>query len=441
MRKTRLGVHNFGPQFYDQVEQRELQEVLDGKNPFRWSAGGRSKVLQFERRYATHLGAKYALGVTSGTTALFTAVAALGIGPGDEVILPAWTWYACYDAIVLCGALPVFAEIDESFDIDPRDIEAKITPRTKAVMPVHLQGCPCDMDPILEIARAHKLRVLEDCAVRGRALQGEIRGHDGRPGHLQLPAEQDDHFGRGRGGGQQRSPLVRAGLPLPRRGPPALALHRGPGRRTTGRLRRVQLPHERVHRRGAVRAAREAGDHLHRPAPRRPKGAPGIADLPGLKLRKSPDLEGELGVGVFLDLGTPGRRDRFLGALAAEGISAAPPGGSAILPIDPRIEKKATIHPAWPSFQTPAGKAIRYGRQCCPRTIDILGRHAGVMLDPTFRDDDLQDIIRAVRKVYLALHRHEKWTTSLRPDWKTAGRPCRGTCRIRSPAPLPVRPP
>jgi len=98
-----------------------------------------------------------------------------------------------------------------------------------------------------------------------------------------------------------------------------------------------------------------------------------------------------------------GRRDKFIAALGAEGISASPPAGSAILPIDGRIEKKATVHPAGPSFQSPEGKAIRYGHECCPRTIDILGRHAGVMMDPTFRDDDLKDVIRAVRKVYLAM--------------------------------------
>ena len=110
-----------------------------------------------------------------------------------------------------------------------------------------------------------------------------------------------------------------------------------------------------------------------------------------------------MGVGVFLDLGTSERRDKFISALDAEGISASPPGGSAVLPTDGRIEKKATVHPAWPSFQSPEGKAIRYGRECCPRTIDILGRHAGVMMDPTFHEDDVKDVIRAVRKVYLAM--------------------------------------
>ena len=152
VRKSPLNNGPYGTEFYDDVEKQQLMDVLESKSPFRWSAA-KSKVLQFEKAYAEHLGVKYALGVTSGTTALYTAMAALEIGPGDEVILPAWTWYADYDAIVLCGGLPVFAEIDESFNIDPNDIESRITPRTKAVIVCHLQGTPADMDPIMAIAR------------------------------------------------------------------------------------------------------------------------------------------------------------------------------------------------------------------------------------------------------------------------------------------------
>jgi dTDP-4-amino-4,6-dideoxygalactose transaminase len=129
----------------------------------------------------------------------------------------------------------------------------------------------------------------------------------------------------------------------------------------------------------------------------------GIADLPGLKLRRSGDLEGDLGMRIFLDLGNRQRRDQFLRAIRAEGISAAGPGGSAILPVDPRIEKKATIHPAWPSFRSPEGKAIRYGAACCPRTIDVLGRHGGVTIGPKYTEQDVADVIKAIRKVYRAM--------------------------------------
>ena len=119
-----------------------LIDVLESRNPFRFSNPQASKVVAFEKQYAAHVGTKFALGVTSGTAALYTAVAALEVGPGDEVILPAWNWYACYDAIVLSGALPVFAEIDESFNIDPKDIVGKITPRTKVIMAVPPPGVP-----------------------------------------------------------------------------------------------------------------------------------------------------------------------------------------------------------------------------------------------------------------------------------------------------------
>jgi dTDP-4-amino-4,6-dideoxygalactose transaminase len=129
----------------------------------------------------------------------------------------------------------------------------------------------------------------------------------------------------------------------------------------------------------------------------------GIADLPGLKLRGTGDQDGDLGVGVFVDMGTRKRRDQYLRAMRAEGVSAGGPGGSAILPVDKRIETKATIHPAWPSFNSARGKAIRYGSECCPRTIDILGRHGGVIMDPNFTDDDVADIVQAIRKVYLAM--------------------------------------
>jgi dTDP-4-amino-4,6-dideoxygalactose transaminase len=129
----------------------------------------------------------------------------------------------------------------------------------------------------------------------------------------------------------------------------------------------------------------------------------GIADLPGLKLRKWPDPDGDVGVAVYLDLGERRQRDQFLRALRAEGIAASGPSGSAILPIARRIENKATLHPEWPSFQTPAGKAIRYGATCCPRTIDIIDRFGGVLMDPNFTEPELQDIIQGIRKVYLAL--------------------------------------
>src|SRR5437870_4975257 len=183
VRETPLRAGYIGSDYYDDKERRELYEVLVTKRPFRWYGPGDEpplKVLAFEREFAARMQTRFALGVTSGSAALQTAVAALGIGPGDEVILPAWTWHSCFNAIVLAGALPVFAEIDESFNIDPKDIESKITPQTKLIMVVHLQGNPADMDAIMEIAGKHHLRVLEDCAQSvGASYKGKPVGSIG----------------------------------------------------------------------------------------------------------------------------------------------------------------------------------------------------------------------------------------------------------------------
>src|SRR6266852_4725877 len=157
----------WGPQYYGEEEQQQLNDVLSTRRPFRWYGPGDEppmKVATFEKEFSARMGTRYALAVTSGTAALQCAMAALQIGPGDEVILPAWTWHSCYNAIVLAGALPVFAEIDESFNIDPSDIESKITPQTKAILAAHLQGNPADMERILAVARKANVKVIEDCA-------------------------------------------------------------------------------------------------------------------------------------------------------------------------------------------------------------------------------------------------------------------------------------
>lgn len=405
VRKTPLGYKAYGPQFYNDVEKRELLEVLESRRPFRWWKSN-SKVLEFEEAYAARIGVKYALGVTSGTTALCAALAALEIGPGDEVILPAWTWYADYDTIVLAGALPVFAEVDSSLNIDPDDIEARITPRTKAIIAVSLQGCPADMDPILEIARKHKLRVLEDFS---QCVGGRYRGtYLGSIGDIGISSFQESKtITSGEGGA-----VVTNDPELFER---AIRFHDvsslcAPYNEILkgGMVAGFAASNFRMNEfTGAVLKAQEQDIETICAALRSNtrKVREGIADLPGLKIRRSPDIEGDLGVTVFLDHGTRERRDRFLRALRAEGISASPPGGSVILPIDKRIENKLTVHPAWPSFNSPEGKAIRYGADSCPRTIDIIGREGGVIMDPNFSDGDLKDIILAIRKVYLAIYK------------------------------------
>jgi 8-amino-3,8-dideoxy-alpha-D-manno-octulosonate transaminase len=407
VRATPLRAGYFGTHYYDDKERDQLAEVLESRRPFRWyGPGGKApvKVAAFEREFAARMQARHALAVTSGSAALQAALAALEVGPGDEVILPAWTWYSCYNAVVLAGALPVFAEIDESFNLDPADLEARITPRTKVVMAVHLLGSPCDMGRILEVSRQHRLRVLEDCA---QALGARYRGRPvGTLGDVGIYSMQiNKAITAGEGGALVTDDPV--------------LFERASRFHDLGGLR---PPHEAAV--GKARLGWFAGNQfrmseftggvllaqlrkldtilgaLHAHARRVYEG---LRDLPGLRLRSVADAEGDMGTHVYLGFADRGRRDRFVKAMAAENVPAAPPVGSVVLPIQPHIEAKATVHPAWPSFTTDRGRAIRYGADCCPRTIDILGRFAGVALDPTFTPSDVDDVVAAIRKVYPAV--------------------------------------
>ena len=139
------------------------------------------EVLAFEEEFARYCGAKDCIAVNSGTSALHLALLAAGVGPGDEVITVPFTFVASVAAILYTGARPVLVDIDPcSFNMDPAAIEARITPRTKAILPVHLYGQPADMDPIMEVARRHGLIVIEDAAqAHGAKYKGRPAGSIG----------------------------------------------------------------------------------------------------------------------------------------------------------------------------------------------------------------------------------------------------------------------
>lgn len=140
--------------------------------------------LQFEKEFAAYTGCRYAVAVSNGTVALELSLKAMGIGPGDEVVVPSRTFIASASAAVMCGATPVMADVDrESQNLTAASIEQVRSPRTRAVVAVHLAGWPCDMDPILDLAREHKLKVLEDCAqAHGAAYKGRRVGSIGDAG-------------------------------------------------------------------------------------------------------------------------------------------------------------------------------------------------------------------------------------------------------------------
>ena len=159
------------------LDGKERDYVLECMDTTWISSVGRF-ISEFEKAFAEYCGVKHAIACNNGTTALHLALVALGVGPGDEVIVPSLTYIASANSVTYCGATPVLVDNDPgTFNLDPAKLEALITPRTKAIMPVHLYGQVCDMDPILEIARKHGLLVVEDAAEAvGATYKGKKSG-------------------------------------------------------------------------------------------------------------------------------------------------------------------------------------------------------------------------------------------------------------------------
>ena len=169
---------------YNQIGSEVEKAVCEVLRSGCYILGPNAKAL--ENELAQYIGCKYTIGLNSGTDALHLALRALDIGQGDEVITVAFTFVATAEAIGIVGAKPVFCEIDsDTYEMDPSSIEKLITPRTKAIIPVHLYGQPCDMDAIMDIAKRHNLHVIEDCAQAiGAKYKGKMVGTFGDFGCL-----------------------------------------------------------------------------------------------------------------------------------------------------------------------------------------------------------------------------------------------------------------
>ncbi len=168
-----------GPGYYwiGKEEEEEILQVVRHRYMFRYGSekdpGFLHRVKDLEQQVSAKFQVPYALAVSSGTAALIVAMSAAGIGPGDEVIVPGYTFIASMSSIIFCGAVPVLAEADESLTLDPKDVEKRITPHTRAILAVHMIGNPCNLAALQEIAKKHDLMLIEDTA---QAFGGKFRG-------------------------------------------------------------------------------------------------------------------------------------------------------------------------------------------------------------------------------------------------------------------------
>lgn len=396
----------WGPQFYDDKEREQVLDVIETRLPFRHYGPKPSdrplKVATFEKELAARMQTKYALAVNSGTSALDTAIVALGIGPGDEVIIPAWTWHSDATAVIRAGALPVFAEIDESFNIDPNDIESRITPNTKAIIAVHLIGNPADMDKILAIARKHNLKVLEDAA---QAVGGSYKGKPlGSMGDIGIYSHQANKtISAGEGGSIVTSDplLYERSVRFQDLGSlrPVHSEMLGVKPRDVpfggGNLRMNELTG------GVLLAQLRKLDRMLASSKRHARRIhDGVRDLPGVKFRLMPDPAGDNGVVFFLGFESRERCRRYMANMKQQNVPCGAPAGSVLLPDQSYIKNKISTHPAWPTWNTPRGKSIQYGKERYPRSVDVLDRFAGVPVNPMYTKADTDFIIEAIRKAY-----------------------------------------
>lgn len=396
-----------GAALYGAEEETLVLEVLRRKQPFRYYGADFKiqppTVAQLEKEFREFIGTDYALAVSSGTGALEVALGAAGIGPGDEVILTAWSWIACFTAIVRVGGTPVLAEIDESLNMAPGEIQRLATPRTRAVLVVHFQGTAADMEPIQLEAHKRGIFVIEDCAqslgtrYRGRkigtwsdvaayslqynkvATCGEggmvvtrdqriyeraVRLSDlgsYRPYHAAIVPSQVPAFV----GGQFRMSEIAGAVAL-------------------AQLRKVEGMWQHCHALHARITAR-------------------INGLKGFKLRHAPDADGQFGFELYLLLDNPDHVAPFREKLDARNVNCgARTGTYPQYNRDYLKTNSVTHHPALSPFkEMKPWPAPGYRAQDFPRTEDLTKRFLAIPIGALYTVEDadyIADCIIAVQK-------------------------------------------
>ncbi len=376
-------------------EKAALIEVIDHKSPFRYYGPDMLfKVSEFERDLENYFGIKHALGTTSCTAALKIALVALGVGPGDEVIVSAYTFIACASAIVAAKAVPVFVEVDTTLNINPVDLEAKITTRTKAIMLVHLQGVACDMDTILPIAKKHNIAVLEDCAQSfGTHYREQKVGTFGNVSVFSL--QMNKLITAGEGGfviTDDRDLYYRA---IRYHDHGNLREYEGGGAFLGENYRMSEFA-------GALGVVqlKKLGDIIARMKKAKEEILKGIIDIEGLEFRRIPDGAEDIGTNVIFYLSSTEITKRFIEALNAENIDSSAMYGGAIYDTWPQVLDMSTATPEGCPFTCPHYKGeVKYHHGMCPATEDLAERLVYIPLSPTFSEQEISDVITGVRKV------------------------------------------
>ncbi len=373
-----------GALMIDENEERAVIEVIRSKSLFRYYGPNLlHKADRFEKMFAEYIGVKHALGLTSGTAALFVALRALGIEPKDEVIVPAYAWISTPAMVAALGATPVLASIDYSLTIDPSDVRKRLSPKTKAIIPVHMRGAPCDMDQIMELAEEYDLKVLEDVAQAcGGAYKGRKLGSIGHVAAFSFQLNKIITAGEGGALTTNEEQLYKRALAAhdvaayyrrPGYVPPLLGLNFRMNELTAAIL---------------IEQLRKIDKILYLMRRHKRRLREEISQITGLKMREIHDEEGDTGICVVFFLNDPETARKFVKALRAENINAS------TLYAPGRLD--GHVCEGWLPILRERMKLDPEVRRC---TIDILSRAVHIDVPPILTEEDADTIIRGIDKV------------------------------------------
>jgi 8-amino-3,8-dideoxy-alpha-D-manno-octulosonate transaminase len=384
-----------------------LSRLIASRSLFRYkddlTAG---TVADFERAACELLGCRYAVAVANGTAALRTALAALGVGCGDEVIVPAFTFVATVNAVVAQGAVPVFAEVDDSLGLDAADVDAQITDRTTAVITVHLENVACDLDALLPITDRRGVPVIEDTAQSfGAAYHGRALGTFGALGTFSL--QQEKNITAGEGGlvvTDDETRYLRAARFQDQGGQFVTSYASARGDELTEPFAGESLRMgELAGAVAGVQLARLPGilDAL-RANKTRIVDAIGVVD--GLTRRRRPDAAGDGSSSITWFLPDASLAKRFAAALRAEGVPCAQMYRGRPVYLNAGVLSRRTASDRggpWACAEHPTDRV--YGAGLCPRTEELVARSVIVPVGVGYTERDCADVASAVRKVACAL--------------------------------------
>jgi len=399
VRKKPLPVMHPGGTAIGEEEIRAVNAVLRSQSLYRFYGPDLKDVTgAFETDLARYVGRRHALGLTSGTAALHTALVGLGVGPGDEVILPTYAWVACPDAVVAARGAPVLADIDDSMTIDPTDVERRITKKTKAIMAVHARGVPCDLAALRKVADQNSVPLIEDVAQgAGATYRGRKLGSYGEIGTFSF--QLNKMITAGEGGalvtGDRRTyercvMFHDIGTPYRQFSGQGVKFEIEPFPGVNYRMNEVTaaiLREQLKKMDGVVTEIRRRNSEVKK----------GIAGVKGIKFRRSNDEKGESGISLVFFVGSPAKARLFKDALVAENIRTTS-GGYPTVVYDPRVVDGHTfMH--WGHIIKDMKKNIRDHSQ----SLNLMTRAVHLDISPLLEDSDVDDIVEAVKKVSAAV--------------------------------------